>query len=150
MIRLTKKAAHGTVAETTLTLPWSKRTKSRQRVLLDTGEEAGLFLERGIILRGGDILSTDDEFTVQIRAARETLSMVHCHDSLQLSRLCYHLGNRHVDLQISSDHLCYPHDHVLDDMIRGMGFKPVTQEMVFEPEAGAYGDGGHEHGHHHE
>ena len=149
MIQLTKKAAHCTEAKTTLTLPWSRRTKSRQRVLLDTGEEAGLFLERGIILRGGDILSNEDGFMVQVQAACETLSVVQCHDSLQLSRLCYHLGNRHVDLQIGSDHLCYPHDHVLDDMIRGLGFTPVIQETPFEPETGAYGDDSHGHGHHH-
>ncbi len=150
MIQLTKKDSHCKKAKTTLTLPWSKRTKSRQRVLLDTGEEAGLFLERGAILRDGDIISNADEFTVLIQAARETLSLVYCKDSLQLSRLCYHLGNRHVDLQISSDHLCYPHDHVLDEMIMGLGFSPVKLEAPFEPETGAYGDGGHKHSHHHE
>ena len=151
MITLTRKIGHGLeeAATTTLTLPWSQRSKSRQRVLLDNGKEAGLFLERGIILRGGDLLSGDEEITVQILAASETLSTVHCDDSLQLSRLCYHLGNRHVDLQISTDSLCYPHDHVLDDMIRGLGFSPVTIEAPFEPESGAYGDGGQGHGHHH-
>ncbi|HID02417.1 MAG TPA: urease accessory protein UreE [Desulfobacterales bacterium] len=150
MIQLTQKDSHCKKAITTLTLPWGKRTKSRQRVLLDTGEEAGLFLERGVILRGGDIISNADNFTVQIHAAKETLSLVFCENSLQLSRLCYHLGNRHVDLQISSDHLCYPHDHVLDEMIMGLGFSPVKLEAPFEPETGAYSDGGHCHSHHHE
>jgi urease accessory protein len=150
MIRLTQKITPCTEAAATLTLPWTQRIKSRQRALLDNGEEAGLFLERGIILRGGDVLSSADGFTVQIQAARETLSTVHCDDPLQLARLCYHLGNRHVDLQISTNQLCYPHDHVLDEMIRGLGFSPVMQQAPFEPESGAYGDGGHNHGHHHE
>ncbi len=115
---------------------------------MDSGEEVGLFLERGSSLRGGDILSSDDNFTVLIQAADELLSVVYCNDSLQLARLCYHLGNRHVDLQISSDHLCYPHDHVLDKMIQGLGFAPVVIHTPFEPETGAYSDGGHGHSHH--
>jgi urease accessory protein len=149
MITLTSKTTHSAKATTSLTLPWNRRCKSRQRVLLDNGEEAGLFLERGIILRGGDHLSSENGVTVKILAATETLSTIHCDDPLQLSRLCYHLGNRHVDLQIGLDSLCYLHDHVLDDMIRGFGFSPVIIEAPFEPESGAYGDGGHSHGHHH-
>lgn len=146
MIRFTKKTEPCPEASTTLTLPWSLRSKSRQRVRLDNGEEAGLFLERGIILRDGDCLSTEEGTVVKIVAATETLSTVHCQDPLQLARISYHLGNRHVDLEISKHRLRYPHDHVLDAMLRGMGLTPEIEQAPFEPETGAY-EGGHGHSH---
>lgn len=149
MITLTKTIDPTAEARASLTLPWDKRCKSRLRVHLDTGQEAGLLLERGTILRGGDLLSNPDGFTVRVLAAAETLSVIHCPDPLQLSRLCYHLGNRHVALQIGRDSLCYPHDHVLDEMIRSLGFTPLTTEAPFEPESGAYGERAQGQGHHH-
>ncbi len=151
MLELTEKIEkhHGASPATSLTLPWHKRNRSRQRVTLDSGEEAGLFLERGTVLRGGDLLRNDKGFTVEIVAATESLSTVVCSDVLQLARLCYHLGNRHVDLQIDTHGISYPHDHVLDEMIGGLGFQTVTQEAPFEPESGAYDDTGQSHGHGH-
>jgi urease accessory protein len=153
MNKLTQKTGcnHGAPVAASLTLPWHKRCRSRQRVILDNGEEAGLFLERGSILRGGDIISSEDGFEVEIIAAPELLSTIECDDSLQLARLCYHLGNRHVDLQISAISINYPHDHVLDEMIRGLGFHPAMNTAPFEPESGAYDDHStsHNHGHSH-
>ncbi|MBU1060080.1 MAG: urease accessory protein UreE [Proteobacteria bacterium] len=146
MIHFTQKTEAVQEAATTLTLPWSQRNKSRQRVRLDNGEEAGLFLERGIILRGGDCLTAEDGTIVRIVAATETVSTVQCQDPLQLARICYHLGNRHVDLEISKDRVRYPHDHVLDAMLQGMGLTATVEQAPFEPETGAYGQG---HGHHH-
>lgn len=115
---------------------------------LDSGEEAGLFLERGIVLRGGDVLSSDDGSLVRVMAAPETVSTVRCDNPLQLARICYHLGNRHVALEINKDQVRYPHDHVLDAMLQGMGLDVKVEEAPFEPETGAYGDGhgGHHHG----
>jgi len=147
MLKLTRKIADNTTATTSLTLPWSQRIKSRQRVRLDSGEEAGLFLERGVILRNGDCLATDDGMLVQIRSAAETVSTVRCDTPLQLARICYHLGNRHVDLEISERQVRYPHDHVLDDMVRQMGLAVVVEQAPLEPETGAY-DSGHGHQHH--
>ncbi|MBU1138055.1 MAG: urease accessory protein UreE [Proteobacteria bacterium] len=147
MIQFTRKIERCPEAPATLTLPWSQRSKSRQRVRLDNGEEAGLFLERGIILRGGDCLATDDNTVVKILAATETVSTVYCQDPLQLARICYHLGNRHVDLEISEHRIRYPHDHVLDAMLQGMGLTAEIEQAPFEPETGAYGEGhGHSHG----
>ena len=132
---------------TSLTLPWSQRIRSRLRVQLDNGEEAGLFLERGVILRGGDCIASEDGFVVRIRAAVETVSTVRCDDPLQLARICYHLGNRHVALEIKKGLVRYPHDHVLDAMVQGMGLKPELEDSPFEPENGAYSDTqGHHHG----
>ncbi len=146
MLKFIRKINGTPRATTTLTLPWSQRTRSRLRVRLDNGEEAGLFLERGIVLRGGDNLLAEDNTVVRIRAAAETVSTIRCTKPLQLARVCYHLGNRHVDLEISEHRVRYPHDHVLDDMVRAMGLTVVVEQASFEPEAGAYGAA---HGHHH-
>lgn len=147
MFRFTKKVPRNAQKLlTTLTLPWESRTKSRLRVRLDNGNEAGLFLERGIIMRDGDYLQTDDGITLEIKAAPETVSTVRCSDPLQMARICYHLGNRHVELEISEGIIRYPHDHVLDQMLISMGHEVKLEQAPFEPQAGAYDSS---HGHHH-
>ncbi len=132
---------------TTLTLPLDKRIRSRQRVVLDDGREAGVFLARGETLRDGDLLGSRDGTIVRVSAAAEPVSEVRCDDALLLARACYHLGNRHVALQVAPGLLRYAHDHVLDDMLRGLGLQPVRVEAPFEPEPGAYGGSAHGHGH---
>jgi urease accessory protein len=149
MIELKRRVDNGPPT-TTLTLPLDKRLRSRQRVTLDNGGEAGVFLPRGQTLRDGDLLAGDDGTIVQVRAAPEQVSEIRCDQPLLLARACYHLGNRHVPLQIDAERLRYPHDHVLDDMLRGLGLQPILAEAPFEPEAGAYrghhhGADGHEH-----
>jgi len=136
-------------AERRLVLPFSDRSRSRLRSKLDNGEEAGLFLERGTILRHGDLLLADDGRVVEVQAAPETVSTVHSHDGLMLARACYHLGNRHVPLQIGTGWLRYVHDHVLDDMLRGFGLSVLVEQAPFEPEAGAYVAASHAHAHTH-
>ncbi len=127
--------------------------KSRIKVTLNDGREAGLLLPRGLLLRGGDVLSNEDgsEF-VQIIAADEGVSVVHCDDPFTLAKACYHLGNRHVPLQIMPGELRYHHDHVLDDMLRQFGLEVTFAQLPFEPEAGAYASEshGHSHGHSHD
>jgi urease accessory protein len=126
-----------------LVLPFELRQKTRLRTQLSTGEEVGLNLDRGYILRGGDQLLANDGRVVEIVAAPEQFSVVTSNDPLQLARAAYHLGNRHVSVQIGAGWLRYLHDHVLDDMVSGLDL-PVTQETLpFEPEAGAYA--GHAH-----
>jgi urease accessory protein len=148
MLRLVKRVAQGEPA-TTLTLPLEQRVKARLRVILDDGRDAGLFLDRGPILRGGDLLQAEDGSLVQVLAAAEPVSMVRCADAHQLARACYHLGNRHTPLQILAGELRYQHDHVLDDMLRGLGLTPAFAELPFEPEPGAYGEHGSDHAHAH-
>jgi urease accessory protein len=133
-----------------LVLPFNERSKSRQRVLLDNGEEAGLFLERGSILRHGDLLLADDGRVIEVEAAPETVSTVRTDDSLMLARASYHLGNRHVALQIGPGWLRYGHDHVLDDMLRGFGLPVSVERAPFEPEGGAYVAAPHAHSHSHD
>ena len=137
-------------ADTSLTLPFELRQRSRQRVRLDNGEEAGVLIERGTVLRNGQRVQADDGFVIEIRAAEESVSTVHCDDPQALARAAYHLGNRHVALQIGPGWLRYLHDHVLDAMVAGLGLQVTCERAPFEPEAGAYHDpGGHHHGHHH-
>lgn len=129
-----------------LTLPFEIRQKSRLKATLDDGTEVGLMLPRGGLLRGGDLLQAEDGTIIKIVAAPESVSKVTHEDSLMLMRASYHLGNRHVPLQVEKDYLCYVHDHVLDEMVRGLGLAVECVTEPFEPEGGAYG-GGHHHSH---
>jgi urease accessory protein len=141
-------------ADARLVLPFDIRSRSRFRARLDNGEEVGVILTRGRILRGGDRLRAEDGRIIGVAAAPETVSTAHAGDADLLARGAYHLGNRHVALQIGPLWLRYGHDHVLDDMVRGLGFTVVVEEAPFEPEGGAYhahgGDHGHTHGADHE
>lgn len=141
-------SSHSQSAPThTLTLPYDRRLISRQRVTLDQGTEAGLFLVRGASLQHGDVLKAENGELVIIQAALETVSTVYCEERLLFARACYHLGNRHVPLEIRDGRLRYLHDHVLDDMLLGFGLKVLVEQATFEPEAGAYAAGGHSHQH---
>ena len=141
-------------AQGSLTLSLERRIRCRQRAQLDDGRAVGLFLERGEVLRDGDLLGGPDGLVVAVRAAAEQVSEVRCDDPQLLARACYHLGNRHVMLQIMPGLLRYQHDHVLDGMLRGLGLAPSCVEVPFEPEPGAYGGsahgGGQGHHHHHQ
>lgn len=148
MLQLTERVSAAR-SDGVLRLPFDTRQKSRFRAALDDGTEVGVFLERGLILRDGDCLRAEDGRIVRVEAADESVSTVHCTDATLLARVCYHLGNRHVPLQIGHGFARYHHDHVLDDMVRGLGVEPLAEQAPFEPEAGAYG-GGHGHGHHHD
>lgn len=147
MIKLTEKRQKSKRYDGTLSLSIDMRVRSRARVILDDGKEAGLFLERGTILRGGDFLTNSAGTIVKVIAAKETVSTVYCNDPLLLTKAAYHLGNRHVPLQIEPDWLRYQHDPVLDEMLKLMGLEIFVDEAEFEPESGAYQQ--QSHGHHH-
>jgi urease accessory protein len=151
MIELTRVLNEQMEPDGTLSLPIEQRVRSRLRVRLDDGRDAGLFLERGTLLRGGDLLGSQEGLVIRVIAANETVSTIHSDDPVLLARAAYHLGNRHVPLQVEAGWLRYQHDHVLDDMIRQMGLEVVVEQAPFEPEAGAYQQaaGGHHHHHHH-
>lgn len=156
MIEITQRADAGVATTTTVTLPIDKRVKSRLRVTLDDGREAGIFLLRGESLQHGDKLLSVDGEAIEVKAAAEKLSVVRCNNQHLFARACYHLGNRHVPVQITLETsntevigcVSYLHDHVLDDMLRGLGLTVVSDSAPFNPEPGAYG-GGHKHDHGH-
>lgn len=150
MYLLTRKIVSASKVNASATLDFDTRLKSRVRITLDDGSEAGLQLERGILLRGGDLLSDDSgEFVVRVHAAPESVSIALCGDPLKLAIACYHLGNRHVPLQIESGRVAYLHDHVLDDMLIGLGLIVGRDNQPFEPVSGAYESGSHHHHHSH-
>jgi urease accessory protein len=128
-----------------LVLPFDLRQRSRLRVTLKSGLEAALMLDRGTILRGGDLLETDDGRVVEIVAAPQTVTDVTAKTPQALMCAAYHLGNRHVPLQVGDGWLRLEQDHVLNEMLIGLGMITINKEAPFEPEAGAYG-GGHKHG----
>jgi urease accessory protein len=134
-----------TLHQEELRLPFESRQKSRLRTTLVSGEEAGLFLERGSILRGGDCLRANDGRVVLVVAADEELMEAKCATPFELGRAAYHLGNRHVPVQIGEGWLRFKADEVLAQMLRGLNAAVDKVTAPFEPEAGAYAGGHHHH-----
>jgi len=129
-----------------LVLPFDLRQKSRLRVKLVSGRDAALMLDRGTILRGGDRLQAENGEIVEIVAANQAVTDVTAHTPQALMCAAYHLGNRHVPLQVGDGWLRLEQDHVLNEMLTGLGMATQDLQAPFEPEAGAYG-GGHRHHH---
>jgi urease accessory protein len=136
--------------EGVLVLDYDARQKHRFLATLEGGGELAVQLPRGTVLADGDVLETSAGTHVLVRAAAETLSVARSSDMLLLARVAYHLGNRHVALEIAPGCVKYRHDHVLDDMVRRLGVEIGCEEGAFFPEGGAYGKGGlHAHAHDH-
>lgn len=135
-------------------LDWEVRQKSRFDATDSQGRALGIFLPRGSVVRGGDVLVVEDGSFVVVRAAPQPVLRVSActeHGSpFDLLRAAYHLGNRHVQLELRPDHLQLEPDHVLADMLRQMHLIVTEVTQPFEPEAGAYAAGGHGQAHAHE
>ncbi len=136
----------------TVELDWDVRQKSRFDATDSQGRQLGVFLPRGTVVRGGDVLVAEDGSLVRVLAApQNVLKITHCtaHGTpFDLIRAAYHLGNRHVPIELKPDHLKIEPDHVLADMLRSMHLIVTPVAQAFEPEGGAYGAQGHGHGHH--
>jgi urease accessory protein len=138
----------------TVELDWDVRQKSRFDATDSQDRVLGVFLPRGTLVRGGDVLVAEDGSLVVVKAAPQpVLRVTHCpeHGSpFDLVRAAYHLGNRHVQLELRPDHLQLEPDHVLASMLRQMHLIVAEVQAAFEPEGGAYAAGGHAaHGHGH-
>lgn len=135
----------------TVELDWDIRQKSRFEATDSLGRQLGIFLPRGTLVRGGDVLVAEDGSMVKVIAAPQTvLRITACtaHGSpFDLTRAAYHLGNRHVPIELKPDHLKIEPDHVLADMLRSMHLIVNEVSESFEPEGGAYSAGGHGHAH---
>ena len=152
MLKITQKIATRTAFTLSLTLPFEQRQKARLHTTLDNGQEAGLFLARGMVLRNGDKLKAESGEIIKIISASEQVSTATTNNALLLMRACYHLGNRHVPLEINAHYLRYQYDHVLDEMLARLGLNVVREWTCFEPESGAYAyhhARGHAQGHAH-
>ena len=136
----------------TVELDWDVRQKSRFDATDSTGRQVGVFLPRGTVARGGDVLVTEDGSLIKVIAAPQSvLKITHCSDHgtpYDLIRAAYHLGNRHVPIELKPDHLKIEPDHVLADMLRAMHLIVNAVDEPFEPENGAYATGGHAHSGH--
>ena len=140
----------------TVELDWDVRQKSRFAATDSQGRELAIFLPRGQAVRGGDVLVAEDGSLIRVLAApQKVLHITACAEHgtpFDLMRAAYHLGNRHVPIELQSDHLKIEPDHVLADMLRSMHMTVVEADMPFEPEGGAYGghvtNDGHSHHHH--
>jgi len=140
---------------TTVMLDWDVRQKSRFETTDASGRSVGIFLQRGQVVRGGDVLVGEDGSLLKVLAAPQpVLRITHCPDHgsvFDLTRAAYHLGNRHVPIELQADHLKIEPDHVLADMLRDMHMTVVAVNESFEPENGAYGEHSSHTGHaHHE
>jgi len=145
MLIIQKRIAPQAHADAELQLAFEQRRKVRQRTALVTGEEVALFLDRGAILRGGDCLVADNGQVVRVVAAAEALMEVKSGDAGVLARAAYHLGNRHCPVEVGQGMLRFPADHVLGEMLLGLGLAVTSILAPFEPEAGAYAAGHHHH-----
>ena len=145
MIEITKRLEDaGVAAAAELELPFELRQKSRLRARLNDGEEVSLMMPRGGILRGGDLLAASDGRIVKVVARAEALLHIECATPHALARAAYHLGNRHVPVEVGEGYLRIAADHVLEHMLAGLGARVSAATAPFEPEAGAYA--GHSHG----
>ncbi|MDM0123255.1 urease accessory protein UreE [Variovorax arabinosiphilus] len=141
----------------TVELDWDVRQKSRFDTVDSQGRRIGVFLPRGTAVRGGDVLVAEDGSLIKVVAAPQpVLVITHCtqHGTpFDLTRAAYHLGNRHVPIELKPDHLKIEPDHVLAAMLRSMHLIVREADEAFEPEGGAYaahgGGHGHDHGHGH-
>lgn len=138
------RAAYKVEVKGQLRLPFDSRQKSRLRTKLVSGEEVGLMLPRGEVLRGGDLVTASDGRVIEVLAEPEKVMHVTCASAVDLAKAAYHLGNRHVPVQVGDGFLRLAADHVLEEMLRKLGATVSHLEAPFEPEAGAYG-GGHRH-----
>lgn len=125
-------------------LPFDARCKSRLLVTLESGERAALVVERGRMLRGGDRVQIEPDREIEIVAADEALLEAGSDDAWLIAKAAYHLGNRHVAVQVLPNRLRFLDDHVLAKMVEGLGLAVRPVVAPFEPEGGAYG---HHHGH---
>ena len=134
----------------TIELDWDVRQKSRFDATDSQGRTLGVFLPRGTVVRGGDVLVAEDGSLIRVIAAPQAVLVITTcpqHGTpFDLTRAAYHLGNRHVPIELQPDHLKIEPDHVLADMLHAMHLTVTEAQAAFEPEGGAYAQGGHAHG----
>lgn len=145
MLTIRERASAAAQPDADLVLPFERRQKSRLLTHLASGEEVGLMLDRGSVLRGGDLLRGDDGRVVRVVAADEALMEARCGDAESLARCAFHLGNRHTPVEVRAAALRFAADDVLAGMLRGLGADVRSLAAPFEPEAGAYAGGHHHH-----
>jgi urease accessory protein len=139
-------------AAATVTLAYDDRHRRRVRLVADDGRDFLLDLPEAIVLRDGDGLRLDDGAWLAVQAAAEEVCDIACPTPEALARIAWHLGNRHLPMQVVGGGLRIRDDHVIVAMLEGMGAAVTRRKAPFDPEGGAYARGhghGHAHGDHH-
>lgn len=126
------------VADHRVSLTFHERTKARQRITTDTGVDAGIQIERAQVLAPGQKLKSEQGAILEVLAKPELVGVATTDSNLLFSRACYHVGNRHAEVQIEEKKLVYLHDHVMDEMLTLLGLNVSCQQLPFHPEKGAY------------
>jgi len=149
--RAVKTAGHWDSASAVDSITLDAHERHRRRVVLagERGTKFLLDLPQATALRDGDGLVLDDGAIVRIVGRPEPLIEIAAADTHELARVAWHIGNRHIDVQIVGERLRIRRDHVIEDMLRGLGARLTPVEAPFDPEHGAYDHHGHEHGGHH-
>jgi urease accessory protein len=145
---LAKAKWSGSPADTVV-LGFDDRHRRRMAMTGTRGLEFLLDLREAVALRGGDALQLDDGRLIEVIGAPEPLVEIRGHDPLHLVRIAWHLGNRHLPTQVVGKGLRIRRDHVIEEMVLGLGGRLIPIEAPFDPEGGAYATGGHGHDHAH-
>lgn len=151
MVKATKIKSAGDwsgLAMDTVVLTYHDRHRRRMTMTGIGGLSFVLDLEKVTVLQDGDALILDDGRLVAVKAAPETLLEITCNEQEDLTRMAWHLGNRHLPAQIDASRILIRDDHVIAEMLRGLGALVLRVEAPFTPEGGAYGEGGSGHHHH--
>jgi urease accessory protein len=136
-------------AADSLTLDFEGRHRRRRRLVTDGGETVLLDLAKAVAMADGDGLRLEDTGWLRIKAAPEPLMEIRCASATALARIAWHLGNRHLAAELRQDSILVRPDHVIEDMVQGLGAETRHLRAPFQPEGGAY-EGGHQHHHGHE
>ncbi|NYB16898.1 MAG: urease accessory protein UreE [Acinetobacter baumannii] len=129
----------------TVELTFDTRQKSRFRAVLASGVDIGADLPRTGILRSGTYIATQEGDVLRVDAKPERLMKVTAQTEFDLLKAAYHLGNRHVPLMLTPTALYFEPDHVLAEMVEGLGLTVTETDHPFEPESGAYAQHSHDH-----
>ena len=134
-----------------VTLTYDDRHRRRMRLVADDGTDFLLDLERVVLLQDGDGLAMEDGSWIEVAASPEDVVDVHGANHRATARLAWHLGNRHLPVQIMEDGgIRFRYDHVIEEMVQGLGGETARKMAAFTPEGGAYeGNGHHHHDHTH-
>jgi urease accessory protein len=139
---------HGHTADHQVSLTFHERIKGRLRITTDAGVDAGIQIERGQVLVDGQQLQNEQGAVLEVLAKPELVSVATADSNLLFARACYHVGNRHAEVQIGDNKLIYLRDHVMDEMLNLLGLNVTSIQLPFHPEKGAYAKG-HSHSHAH-
>jgi urease accessory protein len=151
LLKITERVDQSTqqTADDCIELDYDDRKRGRLRTRSRLGKEIGLFLDRGRTMQEGDLLKAENGDLFRVKAADENVVKAQASNSLQFAKVCYHLGNRHVPLQIGDHWLRFQPDHVLEALCLHFGLKVRTETVPFQPESGAYANLS-QHTHHHD